>query len=397
MTDIADMVNANVQTFCHTISAPVNVLFVDCPAAFVDKLTARLIAGRLSWAQTSFTQLQQCLESRTITGSVVFGSSVAKHADANALSCLTKSLQKQHTAMFFLHTEPPIKPRNPLVTVLADPAESELAARLETAALFARQRRIEQRRSAMHDDIPEQLEIAGQVQRNFLPARLPQTAHVRWSTMFRPAQWVSGDIYDIARVDEKHIGFYLADAVGHSMPAALLTIFLKQATIMRQSFDHDYRIYEPSEVVAKLNRRMAQQEFAGCLFATCCYGLLNTETYELRLARAGHPYPLLIRDNKPTCLQSRGGLLGVFDQAQFEQLSVTLEPGDKLLLYSDGGEPLIGDAADNGAIAFGKSFEAICDLPVEQLIQAYDHMARCHRFKPGELDDVTAIGLEILP
>ena len=391
------MVNANVDTLCHTTTAPVNVLFVDCRTAFVDKLVPRLIAGKLSWGQVSFSQLQDCLESRTIIGSVVFGPSVVDAAGMDVLSRLIKSLQKQHTAIYFLKKGPPLTPENPLLTVLADPTESELAVRLETAALFARQRRIEQRGQVLHDDLAEQLELAGQVQRNFLPARLPHTAGVHWSTMFRPAQWVSGDIYDVSRLDEKHIGFYLADAVGHSMPAALLTIFLKQATIMRQTFDRDYRIYEPSEVVAELNRRMAHQGFSGCLFATCCYGLLNTETFELRLARAGHPYPLLIRDNKPACLQSRGGLLGVFDQAQFEQVSVTLEPGDKLLLYSDGGEPLIGDAADNGAITFSKAFEAICDLPLEQMVQAYDHMARCHRFKPGELDDVTAIGLEILP
>ncbi|GAH56406.1 unnamed protein product, partial [marine sediment metagenome] len=80
--------------------------------------------------------------------------------------------------------------------------------------------------AGLADDTVEQLRMAGQVQRNFLPARLPNSDTIRWATVFLPADWVSGDIYDIARLDERHIGFYVADAVGHSMPAALLTMLL---------------------------------------------------------------------------------------------------------------------------------------------------------------------------
>ncbi len=250
--------------------------------------------------------------------------------------------------------------------------------------------------AVLSDDTAEQLEMAGQVQRNFLPSHLPHTEQLRWAAMFRPAQWVSGDIYDITRLDETHIGFYLIDAVGHSMPAALLTIFLKQATVMRQTLGNHYRIFEPDEVVGNLNLRMAEQELAGCLFATCCYGLLNIKTLELRMARAGHPYPILIRDNQPVCLQSRGGLLGVFSEAKFEKQSHHLLPGDKLFLYSDGGEPLIGEALDDGSFGFNEAFEDICQLPIDEMIGAYDHMAQHYHFAPGQLDDVTALGLEVL-
>jgi sigma-B regulation protein RsbU (phosphoserine phosphatase) len=249
----------------------------------------------------------------------------------------------------------------------------------------------------LSDDTAEQLEMAGQVQRNFLPSRLPHTEHLRWAAMFRPAQWVSGDIYDIARLDETHIGFYVTDAVGHSMPAALLTIFLKQATEMRQTIGNHYRIFEPDEVVSNLNQRMAEQEFAGCLFATCCYGLLNIQSLQLRMARAGHPYPILIRGNQPVCLQSRGGLLGVFAEAEFEKQTLQLLPGDKLFVYSDGGEPLVGKTLDDGSFGFNEAFLEMAQLPIEAMIDAYDKMTQNHSFAPGELDDVTAIGLEVLP
>ena len=85
------------------------------------------------------------------------------------------------------------------------------------------------------DNLTEQLRLAGMVQRDFLPAHLPNSDAAQWAVTFIPAEWVSGDIYDVARIDEQHIGFYIADAVGHSMPAALLTIFIKQAMVLRET------------------------------------------------------------------------------------------------------------------------------------------------------------------
>ena len=92
-----------------------------------------------------------------------------------------------------------------------------------------------------------------------------------------------------------------------------------------------------------LNLRMAGQKLSGYQFATCCYCLLDTESLELIYARAGHPYPILIRQGQePEQLQIRGSLLGVFEQAMYMQQTVQLQSGDKLILYSDGIEPFIG-------------------------------------------------------
>jgi sigma-B regulation protein RsbU (phosphoserine phosphatase) len=148
------------------------------------------------------------------------------------------------------------------------------------------------------DNLTEQLRLAGLVQQDFLPAKLPNTDEVQWATIFLPAEWVSGDIYDIVRIDEQHIGFYVADIVGHGMPAALLTIFLKQALVMRETIENNYRIFSPAEVVKNLNLRMTAQKLSGYQFATCCYCLLNTKTLQLTYARAGHPYPILIRSGQ---------------------------------------------------------------------------------------------------
>jgi serine phosphatase RsbU (regulator of sigma subunit) len=248
------------------------------------------------------------------------------------------------------------------------------------------------------DNLTEQLRLAGLVQQDFLPAKLPNTDEVHWATIFLPAEWVSGDIYDVVRIDEQHIGFYVADIVGHGMPAALLTIFLKQALVMRETIDNNYRIFSPVEVMKNLNLRMTAQKLSGYQFATCCYCLLNTKTLQLTYSRAGHPYPVLIRPGKePEQLQIRGSLLGIFEQAEYVQGTVQLQPGDKLLLYSDGAESFIGRFDDNGRFGFDKEFYNIKDSPLTELIDSINAAIQNQTIEPSEIDDITLIGLEMLP
>jgi len=250
---------------------------------------------------------------------------------------------------------------------------------------------------ALADNLAEQLRLAGLVQQDFLPTRLPNNDQVQWATIFLPAEWVSGDIYDIVRIDEQHIGFYVADVVGHGLPAALLTIFLKQALVMRETVGNNYRVFGPAEVVQNLNVRMAAQKLSGYQFATCCYCLLNTKTLQLTYARAGHPYPILIRHGQPPeRLEVRGSLLGIFEQAEYVQRTVQLQPGDKLLLYSDGGEPFIGRFDDHGGFNFGEGFCKIKDLPIREMTDSLNALAQNQQIDSSEVDDITMVGLEIL-
>ena len=248
------------------------------------------------------------------------------------------------------------------------------------------------------DNLAEQLRLAGLVQQDFLPTQLPSNDEVQWAAVFLPAEWVSGDIYDIVRIDEQHIGFYVADVVGHGMPAALLTIFLKQALLMRETYESNYRIFPPSEIIKNLNMRMAAQKLSGYQFATCCYCLLNIKTLQITFARAGHPYPILIRGGQQLeQLEIRGSLLGVFEQAEYTQQTVQLQPGDKLLLYSDGAEPFIGKFDDKTGFGFSEQFYEIKDSSVVEMMDRLNTIAHNQKIEPSEVDDITIVGLEILP
>ena len=250
---------------------------------------------------------------------------------------------------------------------------------------------------ALVENLAEQLRLAGLVQQDFLPTQLPNTDEVRWATLFLPAEWVSGDIYNIVRIDEQHIGFYVADVVGHGIPAALLTIFVKQALVTRETIQNNYRIFSPVEVMKNLNMRMAVQKLSGYQFATCCYCLLNVKTLQLTFARAGHPYPVLARPREePRQLEIRGSLLGVFEQSEYIQQTVQLQRGDKLLLYSDGAESFVGGVDEATGFRFNEEFCSMRNLPIVEMFDKLKTIAQNKKIDPSEVDDITAIGLEIL-
>jgi sigma-B regulation protein RsbU (phosphoserine phosphatase) len=194
--------------------------------------------------------------------------------------------------------------------------------------------------------IDEEMRLAARLQVDFLPRTLPEIGKVAFNVFYRPASYVSGDIYDVARLDEDHVGFFVADAVGHGMPAALLTIFLKRTLQTKEVTRDGYRIIMPDEALAHLNNELVQQQLSLCQFVTMVYAILNTRTLELKWSRAGHPSPMLLKSNgSARDLEIDGALLGVFPDEKFPLQTLQLTPGDALLMYSDGFESAFTDPA----------------------------------------------------
>jgi phosphoserine phosphatase RsbU/P len=196
--------------------------------------------------------------------------------------------------------------------------------------------------------LDEELRLAARLQQDFLPKSLPQLGRVRFHTLYRPAGYVSGDLYDVMRLDERRVGFYMADAVGHGMPAALLTMFVKQALVTKEITATGYRLLDPAEALGRLNVALLEQGLSHSNFCTAVYGILDVETLEVRLARAGHPAPLLLRaDDRVEPLGPDGALLGIFPDETFASGSVRLAPGDRLVVYTDGVDIAFPDERDH--------------------------------------------------
>ena len=249
--------------------------------------------------------------------------------------------------------------------------------------------------AAAEADLTQELHLAARLQRDFLPRRLPEVGPVRFSVLYRPLGWVSGDVYDVTRLDETHLGFYVADAVGHGLPAALLTMFIKKALQTKRILGHSYEIVPPEVSLAELNRDICQQSIASCPFCTAIYCVLDTKRLVLSYARAGHPEAVLTHaDGRAEQLAARGTLLGIFPEETYESREVTLAPGDRLVLFTDGAESALGGGkghpADLPALAAQWS-----QRPREDLLL---HLSELIENPPaGRIDDdVTIVLLDVM-
>jgi len=192
------------------------------------------------------------------------------------------------------------------------------------------------------ESLQDELHLAAAVQRDFLPAEMPISGDVDFAVLFRPTSAVSGDIYDIKQLNEHTIGFFLADAVGHGVPAALITMVLTKGLVTLTAGGKSP--IQPREVVTRLNREMCHHRGGQHRFATALYGLLDTRTMEVTIAGAGHPPPLRLSGQFSERVMTDGPLLGVFEEAEFNQATFTLKPGEVLVLHTDGLEVCFPDA-----------------------------------------------------
>ena len=245
------------------------------------------------------------------------------------------------------------------------------------------------------ETLDEEMRLASRLQQDFLPRRLPEVGDARFSVLYRPISFVSGDIYDVTRLDETHVGFYIADAVGHGLPAALLTMFIKKALQTKRIMGNTYEIIPPDVSLAELNDDICGQDLSSCNFCTVVYGVLDVASLTLTYAQAGHPAPVLVRrDGAFESLEAVGCLLGVFDDAQFESRQVSLEPGDRIVLYTDGAcDSLSGETSSSFTDIFGETLTLPrTDMMVE--ITSRVEKACCDGM---QIDDITVMALDIEP
>jgi sigma-B regulation protein RsbU (phosphoserine phosphatase) len=284
----------------------------------------------------------------------------------------------------------PFAPRELLAQVAALLRIKETHDRL--AGRAAEVGRINKRLQQAYLQLDSELALAQRIQTSFLPHSLPQVPHVRFAVNYLLCGRVGGDFYDVFRLDEQHVGFYVADAMGHGVPASLLTIFVKKGVKAKEVFGQQYRLIPPDEVLGRLNRDLIEQQLSEQPFITMAYALFNHQDGTLQFARAGHPYPVYVpRCGDVELWRQEGLLLGVLE-ARFPCHGYRLSPGDKLLLYSDGIDSAVFEGLPAGADSLLACAVRHRDLPVQEFV------ARLTRDLFGASappDDLTLLGLEM--
>ena len=244
--------------------------------------------------------------------------------------------------------------------------------------------------------LDEELRLAARLQQDFLPKTLPQVGRLHFHTLYRPAGYVSGDIYDVARLDEAHVGFYIADAVGHGMPAALLTMFIKNALVTKEISKGGYRLLDPGETLSRLNAALVEQNLSHATFATALYGTINVNTLICRYAGAGHPPPLIVRaDGGILNLHGEGALLGIFPDEKYGSAQVQLQPGDRIFIYTDGIEVAFSDDHALNTQQWRDEIQRRCHLPTEQLLKELSDSLDKENGSLSPKDDLSIIVAEV--
>jgi sigma-B regulation protein RsbU (phosphoserine phosphatase) len=177
----------------------------------------------------------------------------------------------------------------------------------------------------------EELKRAREIQQMLLPSTLPQLAGVQIAGAWQPAREVGGDYFDVIQLDKDRVGICVGDVAGKGITAALLMANLQAS----------FRAFATTEaspqlVCTKLNKFLCANIASG-KFVTFFYAVLDARARTLTYENAGHLPGLLLRSNGTTeTLQGGGAALGALPDWTYQDYATQLQPGDQLLLATDG-------------------------------------------------------------
>ncbi len=251
---------------------------------------------------------------------------------------------------------------------------------------------ISERRRA--EDERHELEIARQIQMSLLPKAPLKRLDVEVAGVCIPAAQVGGDYYDFICHGEC-IDLVIADVSGHSVGAALIMAEMRSTLKAELRRTHS-ELDSIAHLLGALNEVLYADLSASDLFITMFYLRYNRTTRQLRFASAGHNPPLLLRHSAPACepLDAEGLILGVRRHVDFEEKSLTLEIGDRLMLYTDGvteTQNEVGEFFESHRLC--QTFTAEREHPPEDTLQ--NILVRLREFRGGGpfLDDITMVSL----
>ena len=191
----------------------------------------------------------------------------------------------------------------------------------------------------------QELERAREIQSSLLPKEIPQLAGYQVAGAWQPARTVSGDYYDVLALGAHKLGICIADVAGKGVSAALLMANVQAAV---RAFAGSSE--SPSQMCARVNTLLHENVAPG-KFVTFLYGVLDAEQRTFRFSNAGHLPPILFSGGEARTLEGGGAVLGVFPSWSYEDATIELKAGDRLLLVTDG----ITEAADANEQEFGES------------------------------------------
>jgi sigma-B regulation protein RsbU (phosphoserine phosphatase) len=205
----------------------------------------------------------------------------------------------------------------------------EVIARVNTNLTIHRLNREVQKQ---RDELEHELQVVSQLQRNLLPEHLPQVEGVKLAVHYETSLYAGGDYYDVVELPNGRLAILVADAEGHSAPA---TVMMAMTCALFRSCSTSRA--EPDQMLSFINENLCKVNKES--FVTAIFGVYDTRRRTLRIARAGHELPILYRSSEKKAMEVSCDGVFAMGYAPYPQVPVTelqLEPGDRLLFYTDG-------------------------------------------------------------
>ena len=265
------------------------------------------------------------------------------------------------------------------ITTLA----AQVAIALENARLYEEIARQERR-------LERDLQLARELQFRLLPPSMPKVDHLEVAARFLPARAIGGDLYDFLHYSLSRLGIVVGDVSGKGAPAAIYAALV--SGILRS---HAPIEPAPAEMLSAVNFSLSERRIEA-QYICLMYAVWDDEKRTLQVANSGLPRPIYVHDGKTEIIEATGLPLGLFDEAEYEELTFKAKAGDMFVFFSDG----ILDARNRAGDMFGRTgverVIASCpdqspDCVVTSLFKAVEE----HAAGEDIFDDQTVVAIKV--
>jgi sigma-B regulation protein RsbU (phosphoserine phosphatase) len=343
---------------------------IDMPAFQISRSVAEQVAREGTPRLTSDAQADQWFNAR------------ASVANLGLRSILCVPLKHKDTTLGVIYVD------NHLHAGIFSPADLELLAAIASNAGIAIENARLYELAVEKGRIERELQVAYQVQASLIPAHTPRIDGWEFATYWSPARIVGGDYYDFIAMDAGRLGILIGDVSDKGMPAALLMASARST--LRASIA---RADSPVDAITQANHLICTDALNG-MFITLFFAQLDTTTGMLTYVNAGHNPPLLYRAALDEFVElERTGIIIGFDPAtKYQQAATTIQPGDMLVLYTDGITETVNTHDEQfGLDRFQTLLRAQQTEPIQQTIAAIKSALCEYTNNIAPADDVTAV------
>lgn len=247
------------------------------------------------------------------------------------------------------------------------------------------------------ESIKGDLAVAGEIQQAILPSKFPPfpdlVDELDIFASMTPAKDVGGDFYDFFQIDADRIGFVIADVSGKGIPAALFMAVSR--TLIRST---GLRGIPSHECISYANRLLCNESL-DAMFVTVFYGIYTISTGVIDYTNAGHNPPYLLRRNNvvEALPLSQNFIVGVFDDFVYTNSTLKLEPGDAIILYTDGVTEAFNEEKQQfGEKGLEKTLKSVPGADSKEIIEAITEDVAEFSGNEPQNDDITILSLKRL-